>query len=276
MVTELSQEGFFSGMHKGMTITAALLVLGFVLFTGVMPDLASGLFGTTRAWIETTFSGYYLITVMLLLVVCAYIVLSRHGSVRLGPDDSRPDFSNFAWFSMLFSAGIGIGILFFGVAEPIFYFDNTGAFGYPNNPHADMAGAAAMNHERAIDALRVSVFHWGLHGWAIYVIVGMSLAYFAYRKGLPLALRSALYPFIGERIFGPIGHAVDILGVLGCVFGVATSLGLGVSQMAVGLDRLVGLDPGLNTQLVLIGVISLVSVLSAVSGSNEASRSSPR
>ncbi|QFT85355.1 Glycine betaine transporter BetL [Halomonas sp. THAF12] len=266
MVTELSQDGFFSGMHKGMTITAALLVLGFVLFTGVMPELASNLFGATRTWIETTFSRYYLITVVILLAVCAYIVVSRHGSVRLGPDDSRPDFSNFAWFSMLFSAGIGIGILFFGVAEPIFYFDNTGAFGYPNNPHADMAGATAMNHERAIDALRVSVFHWGLHGWAIYVIVGMSLAYFAYRKGLPLALRSALYPFIGERIFGPIGHIVDILGVLGCVFGVATSLGLGVSQMAVGLDRLVGLDPGLNTQLVLIGVISLVSVLSAVSG----------
>ncbi|SFT91276.1 BCCT family transporter [Halomonas saccharevitans] len=266
MVTEISQDGFFSGMHKGMTITAALLVLGFVLFTGVMPDLAGGLFGTTRTWIETTFSGYYLITVMLLLVVCAYIVLSRHGSVRLGPDDSRPDFSNFAWFSMLFSAGIGIGILFFGVAEPTFYFDNTGAFGYPNNPHADMAGAAAMNYERAIDALRVSVFHWGLHGWAIYVIVGMSLAYFAYRKGLPLALRSALYPFIGERIFGPIGHAVDILGVLGCVFGVATSLGLGVSQMAVGLERLIGTDPGLNSQLVLIAVISTVSVISAVSG----------
>ncbi len=132
---------------------------------------------------------------------------------------------------MLFSAGIGIGILFFGVAEPVFYLDDSGAFGYPNNPHADMAGATAIGYERAIDALRVSVFHWGLHGWAIYVIVGMSLAYFAYRRGLPLALRSALYPFIGDRIYGPIGHLVDILGVLGCVFGVATSLGLGVSQM---------------------------------------------
>ncbi len=266
MTTELSQDGVFSGMHKGMTITAALLVLAFVLFTGVMPDLAGGLFGATRAWIESTFSGYYLVTVMLLMAVCAFIVVSRYGSVRLGPDDSRPDFSNFAWFSMLFSAGIGIGILFFGVAEPVFYFDDSGAFGYPNNPHADMAGATAMNHERAIDALRVSVFHWGLHGWAIYVIVGMSLAYFAYRKGLPLALRSALYPFIGERIFGPIGHLVDILGVLGCVFGVATSLGLGVSQMAVGLERLVGVGAGLDTQLALIAVISLISILSVVSG----------
>ncbi|MBB3143247.1 BCCT family transporter [Halomonas organivorans] len=266
MVTELSQDGFFRGMHKGMTLTAAALVLAFVLFTGLGPQLAGELFGATRAWIESTFSGYYLVTVMLLLAVCAYIVVSRHGSIRLGSDDSRPEFSNFAWFSMLFSAGIGIGILFFGVAEPVFYLDNSAAFGYPNNPHADMAGATAIGHQRAIDALRVSVFHWGLHGWAIYVIVGMSLAYFAYRKGLPLALRSALYPFIGERIFGPIGHAVDILGVLGCVFGVATSLGLGVSQMAVGLERLVGIGAGLDTQLVLIAVISLISILSVVSG----------
>ncbi|MGS2744119.1 BCCT family transporter [Halomonas sp. LS-001] len=266
MVTELAQGGFFQGMHKGMTLTASSLVLLFVLFTGFRSETASSLFGATRAWIESTFSAYYLITVMLLLVVCVFIVFSRYGSIRLGTDDSRPEFSNFAWFSMLFSAGIGIGILFFGVAEPIFYLDDTGAFGYPNNPHADMAGATAIGHDRAIDALRVTVFHWGLHGWAIYVIVGMSLAYFAYRKGLPLALRSALHPFIGERIFGPIGHLFDILGVLGCVFGVATSLGLGVSQMAVGLERLVGVDPGLNTQLMLIAGISVISILSAVTG----------
>nr|WP_298249345.1 BCCT family transporter [uncultured Halomonas sp.] len=266
MVTELAQGGFFQGMHRGMTITSALLVLAFVLFTGFGSETAGTLFGATRAWIESTFSGYYLITVMLLLMVCGFIVLSRYGNVRLGPDDSRPEFSNFAWFSMLLSAGIGIGILFFGVAEPIFYLDDTGGFGYPNNPHADMAGATAIGHERAIDALRVTVFHWGLHGWAIYVIVGMSLAYFAYRKGLPLALRSALYPFIGERIFGPLGHLFDILGVLGCVFGVATSLGLGVSQMAVGLERLVGIGSGLQTQLILIALISVVSILSAVTG----------
>ncbi|WFM71309.1 BCCT family transporter [Halomonas sp. CKK8] len=266
MVTELAQGGVFQGMHKGMTLTAGALVLAFVLFTGLGSETAGSVFGAARAWIESTFSGYYLVTVMLLLAVCAFIVLSRFGSVRLGTDDSRPEFSNFAWFSMLFSAGIGIGILFFGVAEPVFYLDDTGAFGYPNNPHADMAGATSIGHERAIDALRVTVFHWGLHGWAIYVIVGMSLAYFAYRKGLPLALRSALYPFIGERIFGPLGHLFDILGVLGCVFGVATSLGLGVSQMAVGLERLVGIGAGLDTQLILIALISMVSILSAVTG----------
>ncbi|WP_442489432.1 BCCT family transporter [Halomonas litopenaei] len=265
-VTELEQRGPFQGMHRGMTITSGALILLFVLFTGLSSDTAAVVFGTARAWIEGTFSGYYLVTVVALLVVCAFIVCSRYGSIRLGTDDSRPEFSNFAWFSMLFSAGIGIGILFFGVAEPIFYLDNTDSFGYPNNPHADMAGATAIGHERAIDALRVTVFHWGLHGWAIYVIVGMSLAYFAYRKGLPLALRSALYPFIGDRIFGPAGHLFDIFGVLGCVFGVATSLGLGVSQMGVGLEKLFGIDDGLPTQLVLIAVISTLSIISVVSG----------
>lgn len=262
----LAQTGIFQQMHKGMTLTATVLVLAFVFFTGMNTELAGSIFGTARGWIEATFGWYYMVTVVFMIAVCLYIVVSRHGNVRLGDDNSRPDFSNFAWFSMLFSAGIGIGILFFGVAEPIFYLDNSAAFGYPNNPYADMAGATAIGHERAVDALRVTFFHWGLHGWAVYVIVGMSLAYFAYRKKLPLALRSALYPFIGERIYGPIGHAVDIFGVLGCVFGVATSLGLGVSQMSVGLERLIDVDSGLTTQLILILLISIISILSALSG----------
>ncbi|SIS69390.1 BCCT family transporter [Neptunomonas antarctica] len=264
----LAKTGLFKDMHKGMTITSAVLVMAFVLFTSFNNELASAVFGATRSWIELTFGWYYMVTIVFLIAVCVYIVFSRHGSLRLGDDDSRPDFSNFAWFSMLFSAGIGIGILFFGVAEPIFYLDNSGGFGYPNNPYADMAGATALGHERAVDALRVTFFHWGLHGWAVYVIVGMSLAYFAYRKKLPLALRSALYPFIGDRIYGPIGHTVDILGVLGCVFGVATSLGLGVSQMSVGLERLVGIDSGITTQIVLIVLISIISIMSALSGVN--------
>lgn len=262
----LAKTGLFQQMHKGMTISAAALVMAFVLFTVTNTELAGSLFGATRAWIESTFGWYYLVTVVLLIAFCFFIIFSRFGSVRLGMDDSRPDFSNFAWFSMLFSAGIGIGILFFGVAEPIFYLDNSGAFGYPNNPYADMAGATAVGHERAVDALRVTYFHWGFHGWAVYVVVGLALAYFAYRKGLPLALRSTLYPFIGDRIYGPIGHMVDLFGVLGCVFGVATSLGLGVSQMSVGLERLIGVDPGTPTQLTLIALITVVSIASALSG----------
>ncbi|TKD61751.1 BCCT family transporter [Cobetia marina] len=253
-------------MHKGMTLTSAGLLLLFVLATGLAPDMSASLFGAARAWIESTFGTYYLVTIVGLIGLCIALVFSPWGNLRLGAPDSRPEFSRFTWVSMLLSAGVGIGILFFGVAEPLFYFDDSGGFGYPNNPHADLAGHTAMTHARAVDALKLAFFHWGLHGWAVYVIVGITLAYFAYRRGLPLALRSALYPLIGNRIYGPIGHAVDIMGVLGCVFGIATSLGLGVSQIAVGLNRLTGLDSGIYTQVVLIAVICAISIASAVSG----------
>ena len=134
-----------------------------------------------------------------LLLLCIYLMFSKWGDIRLGDDDSRPEFSNFSWFAMLFSAGVGIGILFFGVAEPIFYFDNSGAFGYPNNPHAEVLGHHDMDMRRAVDAMRVTYFHWGFHGWAVYVIVGLCLAYFSFRKKLPLTFRSAFYPLIGEK-----------------------------------------------------------------------------
>ena len=191
---------------------------------------------------------------------------SRYGGIRLGDDDSRPEFSTFSWLAMLFSAGVGIGLLFFSIAEPLFYFDNSFAAGYPNNPHADRAGALALDEMRAIHAMRVTYLHWGIHGWAVYVVVGLCLAYFGFRKKLPLTLRSALHPLIGERIYGPAGDAADLLAVFGTVFGVATSLGLGSAQMATGLNVLVGLDPGLVTQIALIAVISAAATLSAVSG----------
>jgi choline/glycine/proline betaine transport protein len=209
---------------------------------------------------------YYISSVTVMLFVCFYLMFSRFGSIRLGDDDSRPEFSNFSWFAMLFSAGVGIGILFFGIAEPIFYFDNTQPWKYPNNPFADHLGMTEMNDQRAVIAMRVTYFHWGFHGWSVYVIIGLCLAYFGFRKKLPLTLRSALYPVIGDKIYGPIGHAVDLLAVFGTVFGVATSLGLGVNQMATGLNVLFGVDPGITTQIILIVVISIVATLSAVSG----------
>lgn len=264
--SSVEKSGLLKGMHKGMTLTSAGLLLLFVVGTGISPETSSAVFGAMRGWIETTFGGYYLFLVVGMIALSVALVFSPWGSLRLGPADSTPEFSRFTWISMLLSAGVGIGILFFGVAEPLFYFDNSGGFGYPNNPHADLAGHLAMDHARAVDALKVAFFHWGLHGWAVYGIVGMTLAYFAYRHNLPLALRSALYPLIGDRIYGPIGHAVDIMGVLGCVFGIATSLGLGVSQIAIGLNRLTGLDAGIGTQLGLIVVITVISIASAVSG----------
>ncbi len=262
----VAERGLMKGLHSGMGFAAKGMVAAFVVFTVLNVEFANGIYSAVRDWIQVSLAWYYILIVVFLVFVCLYLLCSRHGSVRLGDDDSRPEFSNFSWFAMLFSAGVGIGILFFGVAEPIFYFDNSGAFGYPNNPHADAVGVTDMDMNRAVHAMRVTYFHWGFHGWAIYVIIGLCLAYFGFRKKLPLTMRSALYPIIGDRIYGPIGHGVDLLAVFGTVFGVATSLGLGVTQMATGMNVLFGVDPGIATQLVLIVVISIVATISAVSG----------
>ena len=262
----VAKTGFFTGLHPGMGIAAKAMVVAFVLFTIINVDFASNVYSTLRGWVESGLSWYYISAVTVLFAVCVFLMFSKWGNVKLGDDDSKPEFSYFSWFAMLFSAGVGIGILFFGVAEPVFYFDNSGAFGYPNNPHADNQGHFEMTILRAVDAMRVTFFHWGFHAWSVYVVVGLCLAYFGFRKKLPLTLRSSLYPVIGDRIYGPIGHAVDLLAVFGTVFGVATSLGLGVSQMAVGLNVLFGISDGIVTKLVLILVISIIATLSAVSG----------
>ena len=258
--------GFWTGIHQGMGLASKGMIAAFVVFTALNVELAGNLYAAVRGWVESTLNWYYITAVTFMLFACFFLMFSRYGSIRLGDDDSRPEFRNFSWFAMLFSAGVGIGILFFGVAEPVFYFDNTAGFGYPNNPFAELAGASELNEQRAAAAMRVTYFHWGFHGWAVYVIIGLSLAYFGYRKKLPMTLRSALYPLIGDKIYGPIGHGVDLLAVFGTVFGVATSLGLGVQQMATGLNHLFGIEAGLTTQIILIAVISVVATLSAVSG----------
>ena len=258
--------GMWRGLHPGMGIASKAMVVVFVVFTALNVEFASSIYSAIRSWIETALNWYYVSALVVMFFVCLYLMCSRHGSIKLGDDDSKPEFSNFSWFAMLFSAGVGIGLLFFGIAEPMFYFDNTQPWGYPNNPFADRALVTEMNEERAMHAMRVTYFHWGFHAWAVYVMIGLCLAYFGFRKKLPLTLRSSLYPVIGDRIYGPWGHAVDLLAVFGTVFGVATSLGLGVSQMAAGLNHLFGVDPGVTTQVILIVVISIVATLSAVSG----------
>ncbi len=266
MKDNTAKTGFWKGVHPGMGLASKGMIAAFVVFTALNVEFAGEFYSTIRNWIETTLNWYYITAVTVMLFACFYLMFSRYGSIRLGDDDSRPEFKNFSWFAMLFSAGVGIGILFFGVAEPMFYFDNSAGFGYPNNPFADRQGAFELTEQRAIAAMRVTYFHWGFHGWAIYVVVGLSLAYFGFRRKLPLTMRSALYPLIGDKIYGPIGNAVDLLAVFGTVFGVATSLGLGVQQMSTGLNYLFGIDPGLVTQLILIAVISIVATISAVSG----------
>ena len=258
--------GIWKGLHPAMGIASKGMIAAFVVFTALNVEFANSVYSAVRGWIESALNWYYISALTVMLFVCLYLMCSRHGKIKLGDDDSKPEFSNFSWFAMLFSAGVGIGLLFFGIAEPMFYFDNTQPWGYPNNPFADLALVHEMNETRAAYAMRVTYFHWGFHGWAVYVMIGLCLAYFGFRKKLPLTLRSALYPVIGDRIYGPVGHAVDLLAVFGTVFGVATSLGLGVSQMATGLNYLFEIDPGVTTQVILIAVISIVATFSAVSG----------
>lgn len=262
----ISRNGPMRGLHGGMSLAAKAMVATFVLFTILNVDLASEIFGAVRSWLESALRWYYISAVIVIFSICVYLMFSRFGSIRLGDDDSRPEFSNFSWFAMLFSASISIGIMFFGVAEPLFYFDTAEGWGYPNNPFADAWGHGDMTMERAIDAVLVANFHWGLHGWAIYTLTGLALGYFAFRKKLPLTFRSALYPVLGDRIYGPAGHAVDLLAIFGTVFGIATSLGLGATQMAQGMNVLFGLQGGVSTQVILVLGVSLIATLSAVSG----------
>ena len=180
-----------------------------------------------------------LLAVALILLSVTFLGLSRYGDIKLGPDHAQPDFSYHSWFAMLFSAGMGIGLMFFGVAEPVMH--------YLSPPVGTPETVAA-----AKEAMRLTFFHWGLHAWAIYAIVALILAFFSYRHGLPLTLRSALYPIIGDRIYGPVGHAVDIFAVIGTVFGVATSLGYGVLQVNAGLNHLFGVPINETVQVILI------------------------
>ncbi len=261
-----AKDGLWKGLNPTMALAAKSFVLAFVLFAVRDVEAAGAAFERIRSWIEGTLDWYYISMVCACLFACLFLPCSRFGRIRLGDDASEPEFRTSSWLAMLFSAGVGIGLLFFSIAEPIFYFDNSQSAGYPNNPLADLAGAVSLDEPRAVHAMRVVYFHWGMHGWAVYALVGLCLAYFGFRKKLPLTLRSALYPLIGDRIYGPIGDIVDLLAVFGTVFGIATTLGLGASQIATGLDVLLGVDPGLVTQVTLIAAISVAATLSAVSG----------
>lgn len=254
----LASQGIFSGIHPGMGIASKAMVLAFVLFTILNVDFANGIYSDVKSWIQTTLNWYYITVVSVVLFFSVWVTFSRFGNLRLGREDEKPEFNFITWFSMLFSCAVGTGIMFWSIAEPIAHFQG--------NPFIDMAGIEAGTAEAAQVAMRITLFHWGLHGWAVYIMVGLMLAYFAYRRGLPLTVRSALYPILGDRIYGPIGHAVDLLAIFSTLFGTTTTLGLGVAQMNAGLNHLFDIEISTATQIVLIAVISIIGTLSAVSG----------
>jgi choline/glycine/proline betaine transport protein len=250
--------GVFKGVHSGMSIASAGIIVAMVIFTVLNVDLANVVYETIKHWITSTLGWYYISVVSIILFFTFWLMFSKYGDLKLGREDEKPEFSTFSWFCMLFSAGLGLGLLYWSVAEPIYHFQE--------NPFIEIAGIEPLTEEAAQVAIRLTLFHWGLHGWAVYVLVGLTLAYFAYRKGLPLAMRSALYPVLGEKIYGPYGHAADLLAVFGTVFGLATSLGLGATAVNAGFERLFGFELSITNQLILIAVITVVGTLSAVSG----------
>jgi choline/glycine/proline betaine transport protein len=234
---------------------SAALILLFVVLGLAMTDTMGRIFDTTQDFIATYFGWFYTVSVGFFLFFVIFLLFSPYGGIKLGKDDEEPEFSTLSWFAMLFSAGMGIGLLFYSVAEPILHFTMP--------PDAEPGTI-----EAAREAMLTTFFHWGLHPWAIYIVIGLSLAYFSYRHNLPLTIRSCLYPLLGKHIYGPLGNLMEVMAVVGTLFGVATSLGLGVMQINAGLDYLGWLDVSVRNQIILIAVITLIATISVVSGVN--------
>ncbi|MBP5857030.1 BCCT family transporter [Marivibrio halodurans] len=234
-------------------LVTAALVLAFVAWGVIAPGSLSGLSDGIMGGITTYFGWWYIAAVTGFLVFVAVLMVSPFGRIKLGKDDDKPTWSNWAWFSMLFTAGMGIGLVFFGVAEPIFHFNSP--------PDADPGTNAA-----AFEAMKLTFFHWGMHPWAIYIVVGLSMGYFCFRHDLPLRPASALYPLIGKRIYGWPGNLIDILAVFGTLFGLATSLGLGASQINSGLNEVFGLPVNATAQVLIVAAVTAVAVTSVMLG----------
>ncbi len=244
-----------SSFHPTVFIVSAALIILFVVGSLLFREQALTGFDILKNTLARAFDWFFILVVNAFVVVCLYFIFSKRGDIRLGGKQARPDFGYTAWMAMLFSAGMGIGLVFWSVAEPVIHFQNPPLEGIP----ANSARAANM-------AMAVTYFHWGLHAWGIYAMMGLALAYYAYNKGLPLTIRSTLYPLLGKRVDGPWGNLVDIVASVATLFGVATSLGFGVKQVNAGLNYAFGLEQSPGMQAVLIAIITALATLSVVSG----------
>ena len=234
-------------------IIASVIILAFSVWTMLVPDSASATMKSMVNWIATNLGWYYVLTVALVILFVLWVALSKEGGVRLGPDHSRPQYKLFTWVSMLFAAGVGIDMLFYSVTGPISQ--------YINPPSGEGRSTAA-----AQDAVVWTMFHYGISGWAMYALLGMAMGYFAYRWGMPLSIRAALYPLLGKRVRGGLGDTIDIIALVGTVFGVATSMGIGVVLLNVGFATLFGLPEGLALQIALVVVAVAMTVAACTSG----------
>jgi len=230
-----------------------IFILAFV-FLSILGGEPVRVFFDKTAYLVTESTGWlFILGVNLFVVICLYIAFSKYGKHRLGGKHAKPEFTVFSWFAMLFSAGMGIGLLYFSVSEPITHFANPPI-------------AVDSVKDRAIQALDFTFLHYGLHAWAIYCIVGLSLAYYGFSKKLPFSLRSIFFPVLGRKIFGKTGDIIDVIAVVATLFGLATSLGFGARQIATGLNYLFGIDPGQGTQISIIVIITLIATISVVTG----------
>ncbi|MEC8883587.1 MAG: BCCT family transporter [Bacteroidota bacterium] len=233
--------------------TSAIFIIISIALTLIYEKKAEKIFADIQHAVAEKADWFFILTINLFLIFLVYLALGKYGKLRIGGQKAKPEFKTMSWFAMLFSAGMGIGLLFFGVAEPVKHLMSP--------PTAEPNTVAA-----AQEAMNFTFLHWGFHAWAVYALVGLALSYFTYSRGLPFTIRSIFYPFLGDKIHGKIGDAIDVFAVLATLFGLATSLGFGVQQIASGLNHVFGLPDGILTQVLLIAGITLVATTSVVLG----------
>ncbi|MFT5714004.1 MAG: choline/glycine/proline betaine transport protein [Flavobacterium sp.] len=233
--------------------TSAITIIIIIALTLIFKDGAEEVFTATQTYVANKAGWFFILSVNIFLIFMFYLAFSKFGHLRIGGQSAKPEFKTMSWFAMLFSAGMGIGLLFWSISEPVYHF---------LSPPMAEGGTA----DAAKEAMRYTFLHWGFHAWAVYALVGLSLAYFTYSRGLPLTIRSIFYPYLGDRIHGKIGDAIDIFAVIATLFGLATSLGMGVQQIAAGLNHLFEIDSGVQTQILLIAGITAIATVSVVLG----------
>ncbi|GHE21954.1 BCCT family transporter [Halomonas urumqiensis] len=235
-------------------VSAGLMVV-FLLSLIIAPDAIGDAFAAGREWVVTNLGWFFIFGVNVWLMFLLWVAFSRFGNIRLGADDDKPAYSNLSWFAMLFAGGIGTVLMFWGVAEPIFHFSNP--------PHGD---SEPFSVAAAQEAMGFSLYHLGLHTWTIFTLPGLAFAYFIYRYDLPVRVSSVFYPLLKDKIYGPVGKTIDVFAVLGTLFGVAVSIGLGTSQINAGLTELMGVPDSVTAKVLIIGVLTAVAVASIAGG----------
>ena len=253
-------------IHNPVFVISGITSVVFVLLTMIFPDQAGAVFLAVRDFATTKLDWMFMIIVNFFVIFCIVLIFLPMSKVRLGGEDAVPEYSYPAWFAMLFAAGMGIGLLFFGVLEPVYHMNVSGPLGVPSPIAADGSIIAENVEAARAMGLAATFYHWGLHGWAVYAIMVLALALFTYNKGLPFSIRSCFYPILGERVWGWSGHIIDILAVFATLFGLATSLGLGAQQANAGFNFAFGLEISTNVQVIIIILVTAVALVSVWRG----------